>query len=130
MQGGGSTVYDCDWVSWHVFGTWLRNKKVLGVQQRHVFFQNLPTGQTFCDMLVTCHCHFWLRFLLNDNALEEDGYANYVMNECNHIDDDVQFYTGGIDLNYDSSWIGCGSGISEQWRNSKFIGNENKSNDL
>ncbi len=48
------------------------------VSDKDRFFRNFPTGQTFCDMLVTCHWHFQLSWLLPHLAVSPiDKNVNY-----------------------------------------------------
>ncbi len=53
-------MYDCDWAIQQDFDMWL--KEYVGLSHTDTFFGNLPTIQTFCDMSMTCHWHFQLRF--------------------------------------------------------------------
>ncbi len=68
---------------------------------------------------------------MDEDGLEEGWDANkYLFNEGNHDCDDVHYYTGGIDVNYDSSGMGFGSDITDQLNNSNYSRNGNECIDV
>ncbi len=51
-----------DWAPVDTISTRDSGKKTVGCHRLTHFFQNLPAGQKFLDMSVTCHNHFQLSF--------------------------------------------------------------------
>ncbi len=67
---------------------------------------------------------------MDENSLEEGWDTNrYLLNEGNHDYGNVHYYTGGVDVNDDSSGMGFESDVRNQLYNSNYFGSENECDD-